>query len=89
MPKFFGKRVKRVTNGAFFPEGRDMLVWDYDKHLVYVRKVYYIIAPEFDYPFPVITYDSHHKSEAWVNCAYIPKGLNIEPENFPNHFDDT
>lgn len=89
MPKFCGKQIRRVTNGAFFPEGRDMLVWDSDKHFVYLRKVYYIIAQELEYPFPVITYDPYYKTQAWSFCAYIPKGLNLEPKNFPHHFDST
>lgn len=89
MPRFCGKLVRRVTNGAFFPEGREMLVWDSDKYFVHVRKVYYIIAPELEYPFPVITYDPYHKTQAWNYCAYIPKGLEVERKDFPNRFDNT
>lgn len=89
MPKFAGKRVRRVTNGAFFPEGREMLVWDSDKYFVYVRKVYYIIAPDLKLPFPVITYDPYHKTQTWRSCAYIPKGVDFEPKDIPYNFDDT
>lgn len=89
MPRFRGKRVRRVTNGAFFPEGREMLVWDCDKHFVYIRKVYYIIAPELEYPYPVITYDAYHKTQAWNFCSYIPKGVKIIGTDFPYNFDDS
>lgn len=89
MPRFHGKLVRRVTNGAFFSEGREMLVWDCDKHFVYIRKVYYIIAPELEYPYPVITYDPHHQTEAWRFCAYVPKGVKVVGTDFPYCFDGT
>lgn len=89
MPRFRGKLVRRVTNGAFFPEGREMLVWDCDKHFVYIRKVYYIIAPDFEWAFPVLTYDPYNRTQAWRCCAYIPKGVKINGTDFAYNFDGT
>jgi hypothetical protein len=68
-----GKRIKAVKKGAYFPEGKKMIVWDSPKIGPLVRTVYYILAAPINVEYPVYCINEDGTTNCYKFCAELPK----------------